>query len=102
MSEQQEEDLLHDVFALANRDAAGTHVPKQRIAKPVEQGENVPLERRLFKDLGRRARRERREAQCRFWCGAADHERVTDGRFYIAVHSAADQNGSTISAKKKA
>jgi hypothetical protein len=100
MTEQYEEDVLHDILAVAHRDTAGADVPKQRIAKPVEQGEHVPLESRLFKKVAGPARRERREAQRRFWSGAADHERVTDGRFYTAHRRAADRNGSIVSIKK--
>jgi hypothetical protein len=61
---QQEEDLLNDVFSLTDRKTAGIHVPKQRVAKPVEQDKDVLLESGLFKNLAWRARRERRQAQC--------------------------------------
>jgi hypothetical protein len=77
MSKKQEEDLLHHVFALASRNAAGAHITKQGIAKPVEQDENVLLGSGLFENLSRPAGRERRQAQCGLWRGAADHEGVT-------------------------
>jgi hypothetical protein len=67
MPEQRQKDVLHDVLAVASCETASAHVPKQGIAKQVEQDEDVLLEMGLFESLDRLARRERREAQCGLW-----------------------------------
>jgi hypothetical protein len=64
VAEEREEDVVHHVFAIADGDTAGDDIPQQRIAKPVEQDENVLLESRVCGTLSLPARRERREAQC--------------------------------------
>jgi hypothetical protein len=85
MSKEQEEDFLHDVFGLTHGNTAGAHITKQGIAKPVEQDEHVQLESCLLENPSRPVRRERRQAQCGLWCGAADHEVMTRRTaFYIS------------------
>jgi hypothetical protein len=101
MSEQHKEDVLHHVLAIANRNTAGAYIPKQGIAKPVEQGENVLLESRLFENLLRPARRKRGEAQCGFWCGVADHERVTRRAGILHRHSVPGHTRDALSAPRK-
>jgi hypothetical protein len=63
MPEQRKEDVLHDVLTIGRGDATGADVPKQRIAKPVEQDEDVLLESRVFENVRRPARDKCREPQ---------------------------------------